>query len=101
MGGLIIAAFFLGLDLLDEPADRRPGRRPASCASLHEKIVPQGGAGIDHLAPGVFMLAIAAVMADLTAVSTASGTEIARLSAAALIVRRAVRLAGARARRSR
>jgi EmrB/QacA subfamily drug resistance transporter len=53
-------------------------------AFLHENIVRQDRK-IDHLSAGVFTIAIAAVMADLTAVSTASGTEIAFISALAAV----------------
>jgi MFS family permease len=49
---------------------------------LHEKK-SQAGGRIDHLSAGVFTVAIAAVMADLTALSTASRTEIAVITAIA------------------
>ena len=63
-------------------------------ACLHENIVRQDRK-IDHLSAGVFTIAIAAVMADLTAVSTSSRTETAFISALADRERRLVRLAGA------
>jgi EmrB/QacA subfamily drug resistance transporter len=50
---------------------------------LHENATHKGGR-VDHLGAGVFALAIAAIMADLTAMSTASGREIAALSLIAL-----------------
>jgi MFS family permease len=49
---------------------------------LHEKKAEARGR-IDHLSAGVFTLAIAAVMADLTALSTASRTETAVITAVA------------------
>ena len=49
---------------------------------LHEKKSDARGR-IDHLSAGVFTIAIAAVMADLTALSTASRTEIAVITAIA------------------
>ena len=53
-------------------------------ACLHENIVRQDRK-IDHLSAGVFTIAIAAVMADLTAVSTSSRTETAFISALAVV----------------
>jgi EmrB/QacA subfamily drug resistance transporter len=50
---------------------------------LHENVVRQDRK-IDHLSAGVFTIAIAAVMADLTAVSTSGGTEIALISVLAV-----------------
>jgi EmrB/QacA subfamily drug resistance transporter len=50
---------------------------------LHENAAHKGGR-VDHLSAGVFALAIAAVMADLTAMSTASAREIAALSVIAI-----------------
>jgi len=49
---------------------------------LHEKR-PEGRGTIDHLSAGVFTVAIAAVMADLTAVSTANMRSIAIITAIA------------------
>jgi MFS family permease len=49
---------------------------------LHEKKSDARGR-IDHLSAGVFTVAIAAIMADLTALSTASRTEIAVITAIA------------------
>ena len=49
---------------------------------LHEKKSDARGR-IDHVSAGVFTIAIAAVMADLTALSTASRTEIAVITAIA------------------
>ena len=46
---------------------------------LHETVAHKGGR-IDHLSAGVFAIAIAAIMADLTAMSTASAREITALS---------------------
>ncbi len=51
--------------------------------NLHEKKSEARGR-IDHLSAGVFTLAIAAVMAGLTALSTASRTEIAIITAIAV-----------------
>jgi len=51
---------------------------------LHEKIVHQKRK-LDHLSAGVFTIAIAAVMADLTAISSASGAEIAAITAIAIL----------------
>ena len=50
---------------------------------LHENIVRRSARSITS-APGVFTIAIAAVMADLTAISTSSGTETAFIIAAAV-----------------
>ena len=52
-------------------------------ACLHENIAEKPGK-IDHLSAGVFTIAIAAVMADLTAVSTSSGTVVALITLAAV-----------------
>jgi EmrB/QacA subfamily drug resistance transporter len=51
---------------------------------LHEDV-PKGGAGIDHLGAGLFILAIAALMADLTAAATANSAQILTLSLVAFI----------------
>ena len=51
---------------------------------LHEKAALTGGR-IDHLGASVFALAIAAIMVDLTALSTASAREIYALSAIAFV----------------
>jgi MFS family permease len=51
---------------------------------LHEKK-PEGRGQIDHLSAGVFTVAIAAVMADLTAFSTASARSIAIITAVAIV----------------
>ncbi len=51
---------------------------------LHEKTTKARGR-IDHLSAGVFTIAIAAVMADLTAVSTAGRTEISIISVIAVV----------------
>jgi len=51
---------------------------------LHENVGPKEG-HIDHLSAGVFAIAIAAVMADLTAMSSASGREIAALTLIAAV----------------
>jgi MFS family permease len=51
---------------------------------LHEKTAKARGR-IDHLSAGVFTIAIAAVMADLTAVSTAGRTEISIISVIAVV----------------
>ena len=51
---------------------------------LHEKTTMARGR-IDHLSAGVFTIAIAAVMADLTAVSTAGRTEISIISVIAVV----------------
>ncbi|MBV9289079.1 MAG: MFS transporter [Hyphomicrobiales bacterium] len=53
-------------------------------AFLHEKGARARGR-IDHVSAGVFTLAIAAVMADLTALSTGSGGEIAIMTLIAAI----------------
>ena len=50
---------------------------------LHEKKSEARGT-IDHLSAGVFTIAIAAIMADLTALSTASRTEISVITAIAV-----------------
>ena len=51
---------------------------------LHETAVHKGGR-VDHLSAAVFALAIAAIMADLTAMSTASAREITALTLIAVI----------------
>jgi MFS family permease len=51
---------------------------------LHENLVPQQRK-IDHLSAGIFMLAIASVMAALTAVSTQGGTTTSLIIAAAVV----------------
>ena len=51
---------------------------------LHEDVEHKEGR-IDHLSAGVFAIAIAAVMADLTAMSSASGREIAALTIIAVV----------------
>jgi len=53
-------------------------------AYLHEKAA-RGRGRIDHLSAGLFTIAIAAIMADLTALSASDGTEIALISAVAVI----------------
>jgi EmrB/QacA subfamily drug resistance transporter len=53
-------------------------------ACLHENIVRQNRK-IDHLSAGVFTIAIAAVMADLTAVSTSNWTNTAFISTLAIV----------------
>ena len=53
-------------------------------AYLHEKSV-RGRGKIDHLSAGVFTIAIAAIMADLTALSTSDGTEISIITAVAVV----------------
>jgi MFS family permease len=53
-------------------------------AYLHEKSV-RGRGKIDHLSAGVFTIAIAAIMADLTALSTSDGTEISIVTAVAVV----------------
>ena len=50
---------------------------------LHEKKSEARGT-IDHLSAGVFTIAIAAIMADLTALSTASRMEISIITAIAV-----------------
>jgi MFS family permease len=50
---------------------------------LHEKVERRNGR-IDHLSAGVFALAIAAVMADLTAISSASALEITVMTVIAI-----------------
>jgi EmrB/QacA subfamily drug resistance transporter len=52
--------------------------------SLHENIVHQSRK-IDHLSAGVFTIAIAAIMADLTAISTSDWPEIGLISAVAVV----------------
>ena len=49
-------------------------------AYLHEKSV-RGRGRIDHLSAGAFTIAIAAIMADLTALSTSDGVEISIITA--------------------
>ena len=49
-------------------------------AYLHEKGV-RGRGRIDHLSAGAFTIAIAAIMADLTALSTSDGVEISIITA--------------------
>jgi MFS family permease len=51
---------------------------------LHEDVA-KGGAGIDHVGAGLFILAIAALMADLTAAATATRGEIMALSLATAV----------------
>src|ERR1700685_4471290 len=51
-------------------------------AMLHEQVEPSERR-IDHLGAGIFALAIAAVMAELTALSTSSGRQIGGLGAVA------------------
>jgi len=51
---------------------------------LHEKVALKGGR-IDHLSAAIFALAIAAIMADLTALSTATAREIAALTFIAIV----------------
>jgi EmrB/QacA subfamily drug resistance transporter len=51
---------------------------------LHEDITHERRK-IDHLSAGVFTVAIAAIMADLTAISTSDGTEIALITALAVV----------------
>ena len=51
---------------------------------LHENLVPQVRK-IDHLSAGIFMIAIASVMAALTAVSTAVGTTAYLIIAGAVV----------------
>src|SRR5271165_502429 len=53
-------------------------------AYLHEKSV-RGRGRIDHLSAGAFTIAIAAIMADLTALSTSDGAEISIITAAAVV----------------
>ena len=50
---------------------------------LHEKVERRNGR-IDHLSAGVFALAIAAIMADLTAISSASAKEITVMTVIAI-----------------
>ena len=51
---------------------------------LHENVQHKGGR-IDHLSAGVFAIAIAAIMADLTALSTSSGREVAVITVIAVV----------------
>jgi EmrB/QacA subfamily drug resistance transporter len=51
---------------------------------LHENLVPQQRK-IDHLSAGIFMIAIASVMAALTAISTAGGTTTYFIFAVAIV----------------
>ena len=51
---------------------------------LHENIAHERRE-IDHLSAGVFTIAIAAIMADLTAISTSDWTEIGVISALAIV----------------
>src|SRR5277367_2375009 len=53
-------------------------------AYLHEKRARRGGR-IDHLSAGVFTIAIAAIMADLTAVSTSGEFEIGVITVVAVV----------------
>ena len=53
-------------------------------AYLHEKNV-LGRGKIDHLSAGVFTIAIAAIMADLTALSTSDRTEIGLITVVAIV----------------
>ena len=53
-------------------------------AYLHEKAA-RGRGRIDHLSAGAFTIAIAAIMADLTALSTSDGVEIAVITAVAVV----------------
>jgi MFS family permease len=53
-------------------------------AYLHEKGV-RGRGRIDHLSAGAFTVAIAAIMADLTALSTSDSVEISIITAAAVV----------------
>jgi MFS family permease len=53
-------------------------------AYLHEKA-ERGRGRIDHLSAGLFTVAIAAIMADLTALSSSDGTEIALTTAVAVV----------------
>ncbi len=53
-------------------------------AYLHEKSV-RGRGRIDHLSAGAFTIAIAAIMADLTALSTSDSVEISVITAAAVV----------------
>ena len=53
-------------------------------AYLHEKAA-RGRGRIDHLSAGLFTIAIAAIMADLTALSTSDGAEIALITAVAVV----------------
>jgi MFS family permease len=53
-------------------------------AYLHEKKVP-GRGRIDHLSAGIFTVAIAAIMADLTALSTSGRLEIGLITLVAVI----------------
>ena len=51
---------------------------------LHESAARKGGR-IDHLSAAVFTLAITAIMADLTAISTATAREVAALTLIAVV----------------
>ena len=53
-------------------------------AYLHENRV-RGRGKIDHLSAGIFTVAIAAIMADLTAFSTSGGLEIGLISLVAVV----------------
>jgi MFS family permease len=53
-------------------------------AYLHEKAA-RGRGQIDHLSAGLFTIAIAAIMADLTALSASDGAEIALITAVAVV----------------
>ncbi|HEV7479332.1 MAG TPA: MFS transporter [Roseiarcus sp.] len=53
-------------------------------AFLHEKSV-RGRGRIDHLSAGIFTVAIAAIMADLTALSTSGRLEIGLITLVALV----------------
>jgi MFS family permease len=53
-------------------------------AYLHEKSAP-GRGKIDHLSAGVFTIAIAAIMADLTAFSTSGSAEISTITLVAVV----------------
>ena len=53
-------------------------------AYLHEKNV-RGRGRIDHLSAGIFTVAIAAIMADLTALSTSGRLEIGLTTLVAVI----------------
>jgi MFS family permease len=53
-------------------------------AYLHESAA-RGRGRIDHLSAGLFTIAIAAIMADLTALSSSDGTEIALTTAVAVV----------------
>ena len=76
--------FLLGLDLLDEPADRRARRRRVLGLSCTKRRV-RGRGRIDHLSAGIFTVAIAAIMADLTALSTSGRLEIGLTTLVAVV----------------